>query len=115
MKLNEGTKDARGRVIEEGDELILNVRGPVYYRVMAIQPNLDPSVPEDMLLVHIGVMIPFMAKRGAINNEFIRVRTCAEAGPTNVQLTDIQLPNQGQDKPAPRPGPKLVDTEGAGE
>jgi hypothetical protein len=90
MELLQGTRDARGRILQEGDEIILNVRGPIFFRIAQITPNLDPKAPPDMLLVHIGAMIPFAAKRGAINPEFIRVRTLSEAGPTNFQVLDAQ-------------------------
>lgn len=98
MELNAGPKDARGRTLTEGDEVILAVQGPIYYRVMAIEPNLDTRQPPDMLMVHVGVMIPFLCKRGALNKEFIRVRTQEEAGPMNVQLTSIQMPGESGGK-----------------
>jgi hypothetical protein len=82
MELNAGTKDCRGRVLQEGDEIILITPGPVFFRVASIQPSLDPLAPKDLLLLQIGAMIPFVAKRGAINPEFVRVRTAEEAGPT---------------------------------
>jgi len=110
MELNKGPKDARGRVLQEGDEILLNVKGPVYYRVVKIRPNLDSKLPPDMVYVDVAVVIPFLCQGGAINREFIRVRTIDEAGPTNVSLTDIQAPPP----PAPPPGPRLVDTEGGG-
>lgn len=83
------TLDARGRVLEEGDELILNTRGPIYFRVAKIEPlaSLDPAA-RTMVLVHIGCMLTFTAKRGAVNAEFIRVRTGEEAGPTEFKLLD---------------------------
>jgi hypothetical protein len=90
MELQTGTKDARGRVLEEGDEIILNVRGPIFFRVAAITPNLDPALPADMLHVHVAAIIPFAAARGKVNAEFIRVRTVEEAGPMPFNLTDIR-------------------------
>ncbi len=92
MDLLEGTKDARGRVLMEGDEVILNVQGPIYFRIAAIEPSLDPSAPPDILVLTIGAMVPFMAKRGAINKQLIRVRTLGEAGPTNFQVLDKMVP-----------------------
>lgn len=92
MDLLSGTKDARGRVLQEGDEIILSVPGPIYFRIAGIVPNLDPSAPPDLLLVHVGVMATFSARRGAINKEFIRVRTLEEAGPINFELIDAKQP-----------------------
>jgi hypothetical protein len=112
MDLLSGTKDARGRILQEGDEIILNVRGPIYFRIAQITPNLDPKAPPDMLLVHVGVMVPFAAKRGAINPEFIRVRTLAEAGPTNFQVLEA-TPAPAADNPPATTGPRLIDTEGS--
>jgi len=93
MELRQGTLDARGRVLEEGDEIILNTHGnPLFFRVMKIVPAVDPSLPPDMLMVHIGALIPFVAQRGKRNGEFIRVRTREEAGPINVEILDIKPP-----------------------
>lgn len=109
MDLQASTKDARGRVLQEGDEIILNVRGPIYFRIAAIVPNLDPASPPGMLFVHVGAMIPFAVKRGMVNPEFIRVRTLEEAGPTNFSLIDAQ-PAPSPDPPAK---PRLVDPGGS--
>lgn len=95
MDLTVGTKDARGRELREGDEIILNVRGPIYFRVAAITPTMDPTAPPDLLMVHVGAIIPFTAKRGAINPEFIRVRTLEEAGPIPFETTDIKINPDG--------------------
>ena len=94
MDLSVGTLDARGRVLEEGDEIILNAKGVIYFRVAKISPSLDPRAPADLLLVHLIAVIPFMAGRGKVNPEFIRVRTLAEAGPLpfNVDLTPPPTP-----------------------
>jgi len=90
------TLDARGRVLQEGDEIILSIAGPVYFRVAQITPMLDPAAPPGMLHVHIGCMLTFAAKRGATNREFIRVRTAEEAGPTQFKLLDAQPDPSGR-------------------
>lgn len=90
MELSAGTLDARGRTLQEGDEILLRNGQNVYFRVMQITPTLDPQAPADLLLVHVGVLIPFAAKRGAVNPEFIRVRTAQEAGPMNIQLLEAR-------------------------
>lgn len=99
MELNAGTLDARGRVLQEGDEILLRSAHDVYFRVMSITASLDPRAPGDLLMVHIGVMIPFAAQRGKVNPEFIRVRTAQEAGPMNIEILEA--------KPAP------AETEGS--
>ena len=109
MEMNAGTKDARGRVLEEGDEIILNVRGPIYYRVMQIVPTLDPKLPPDLLTVHVAAMIPFYAKRGDINREFVRVRTAAEAGP--LPITIIEARPAGDEQT--RDGAVIIDQGGS--
>jgi hypothetical protein len=78
MDLRVGTRDARGRVLEEGDEIIVSVAGPIYYRVASITPALDPGLPADMLTLVIRADIKFLAQRGKVNPEFIRVRTAEE-------------------------------------
>jgi hypothetical protein len=82
--------EARGRILQEGDEIILSLPGPVYFRVAQITPVLDPGAPPGLLHVHVGAMLTFVAKRGAINAQFIRVRTAEEAGPTQFKLLDAQ-------------------------
>lgn len=86
MELSVGTKDARGRVLQEGDEIILTVPGPIYYRVISIAPAVDPLAPANMLIVRVAAAIPFAAARGAVNPEFVRVRTAEEAGPLPFSL-----------------------------
>jgi hypothetical protein len=82
--------DARNRVLQEGDEILLSVQGPIYFRVAQIVPVLDPAAPPGLYLVHVGCMLTFTAKRGSINREFIRVRTAEEAGPSTFKLLDAQ-------------------------
>jgi hypothetical protein len=97
------TLEARGRVLQEGDEIILQVPGPIYFRVAQITPVLDPAAPPGLLHVHVGCMLTFTAKRGVVNREFVRVRTGEEAGPSVFKLLDAQ-PNPGGtvDGPDPR-------------
>ena len=98
--------EARGRVLQEGDEILLSIAGPIYFRVAQITPILDPAAPPGLLHVHVGAMLTFAAKRGAINREFVRVRTAEEAGPSSFTLLDARSqPSQagGQvDGPDPR-------------
>lgn len=94
-RANTTTLDARGRVLREGDEIILAVRGPLYFRVAQIVPVLDPAAPSDLLHVHVGCMLTFAAKKGVINPEFVRVRTAEEAGPGSFVLLDAKPQPQG--------------------
>lgn len=89
------TYDARKRVLQEGDEIILAVPGPLFFRVAKITPVLDPSAPPGMLFVHVGCMLTFTAKRGAVNREFVRVRSVQEAGPAEFVLLDAQPKEAG--------------------
>lgn len=84
MDIRIGTRDARGRVLQEGDEIIIAVAGPIYFRIQKITPATDPKLPPDMLLLEIAAVVPFMAKRGAVNAEFVRVRTREEIEPPSV-------------------------------
>jgi hypothetical protein len=88
--------DARRRPLAEGDEVILSLRGPVYFRVAQITPALGLNAPPGAMLVHVGAMLTFTAMRGAVNAEFIRVQTAEEAGPTTFKLLDAQ-----PEEPAP--------------
>lgn len=82
--------DARGRALQEGDEIILAVAGPLYFRVAGITPVLDPTAPPGLVQVHVGAMLTFGVKRGAVNREFVRIRTAEEAGPTSFTLLDAE-------------------------
>lgn len=101
-----GTLDARGRILQEGDEVILAIAGPIYFRVASIVPVLDPGAPPGLLHVHLGCITTFTAKRDAVNREFIRVRTAEEAGPSVFKLLDAQPAPAGPigivDGPDPR-------------
>lgn len=117
-RLNPGARDftgpavvleARGRELKEGDEIIVSIPGPIYFRVAGIQPILDPSAPPGLVQVHVGAMLTFGATRGKVNREFVRVRTAEEAGPAGFKLLDAQ-PTDEAPTPAesPAPGPRLV-------
>lgn len=88
VELVASTRDARGRLLQEGDEIILNIRGPVFFRIAQITPVLDASAPKNMVRVSVGTVLEFIAARDTVQNEFIRVRTVEEAGPGNFKLLD---------------------------
>jgi len=99
MELDQTTLDARGRPLQEGDEIILNVRGPIYFRVQKIQAALDPNLPANQLFVHVGAFASFLATRGQPNAEFIRVRTAEEAGPSPVKMLEaVPVPSRDQER-----------------
>jgi hypothetical protein len=100
--LTEVVREARGRELREGDEIILAIPGPIYFRVAAITPVLDPAAPPGLMQVHLGCMLTFGAKVGTINREFVRVRTEQEAGPMSFKLLDAQPAGGIVDGPDPR-------------
>lgn len=77
--------DARRRPLHEGDEILLAVPGPIYFRIAEITPNLHPQAPPGLMTVHVACGLAFVAQRGQVNPEFVRVQTAAEAGPSNVR------------------------------
>jgi hypothetical protein len=87
---NEGPKDARGRVLQEGDEVILAIKAPIYFRVGQILPILDPKAPRGLMQLHLIATAAFTTKGGAVHPEFIRVQTAEEAGPSPFTMLDIQ-------------------------
>lgn len=96
-------RDARGRLLQADDEIILAVPGPVYFRVAGVTPVLDPKAPPGLLNVHMGCMMTFTVKSGsAAHREFVRVRTAEEAGPSEFQLLDAQP------KPTEASGPQGI-------
>jgi hypothetical protein len=95
VTMNEGPKDARGRVLQEGDEILLAIPGPIYFRVAQITPVLDPAAPAGLQHLHVGCMATFVVKSGKIHREFVRVQTAEEAGPTAFKLLDAQPTDGG--------------------
>ena len=45
-------------------------------------------------MLHIGAMVPYVAKRGLTNRQLIRVRTLEEAGPAN--FVTLEPPTEGK-------------------
>lgn len=80
----DGVLDARGRLLQVGDEIILQTGQQQYLRVIDIQPNLDPRLPPGLFLISVGAAYSFHSPSGIPQVEFIRVRTAKEAGPTGM-------------------------------
>lgn len=78
VELLETTLDARGRPLQEGDDLIVTIKGPFTFRVARIAPVLDKSTPANMLHVQLESVLLFAAARGKANPEFLRVATAEE-------------------------------------
>lgn len=75
MILNESPKDLLGRPLQEGDGVILVVRGPILFRVARVEATLDPRQPAGMQTIHLFAAASFTVKAGAKHSEFIRVGT----------------------------------------
>lgn len=91
VTINEGPKDARGRVLQEGDEIVLAIPGPIYFRVAQITPILDPKAPPGLYHLHVGCLATFTVKSGTIHREFVRVQTAEEAGPSAFRLLEATV------------------------
>lgn len=74
-------REHRNRELHVGDEILLNVAGPIFWRVVDIRPNLDPKLPLGLVLVDIAATVTFTCQRGSRNLEFILVRQAQDAGP----------------------------------
>lgn len=104
----DGIVEARGRKLEIGDEIMLNIAGPIYFRVINIRPALHPKIPPGMLQIEIAAAVHFYAPRGMPQREFIRVRTAEEAGELPIKLADdIEPPTDDPGGPSPDE-PKVV-------
>jgi hypothetical protein len=85
-------REHRNRELHVGDEILLNVPGPIFWRVVDIRPNLDPKLPLGLVLVDIAATVTFTCDRGARNLEFILVRTAEQAGPMPLRrLTEDEV------------------------
>lgn len=80
----DGIVDLRGRKLEIGDEVMLNTGNPIFFRVIAINPVLDPKAPPGLMQIEVAAAIHFYAPKNKVQLEFIRTRTAEEAGPMNV-------------------------------
>ena len=81
-------RDAKGRVLHEGDEVILNLRGPVYLRVAKIVPVLDPGAPPNLVNIHVGTLAAFTVKKDTPVMEILRIATLEEAGPKPLEMIE---------------------------
>lgn len=79
------TRDARGRLLQEGDEVLLHIPGPIYFRVARVAPSLDPKAPPNAIHLTLTARADFVAIRDQANLEFIRVRSAEEI--TNAETT----------------------------
>lgn len=70
--------DSRGRVLQEGDEIILHLNQPVFVRVAKIAPVLDPAAPPGAVQVQLAAVYQFTVKGNVPVGEFHRVRTADE-------------------------------------
>jgi hypothetical protein len=93
--------DARARVLQPGDEVIVNGPGPFYFRVVEIGPMLDPRMPPGSMHVAFGTVLHFTAQRGQVNAEFVRVRTAEEAGPMPMAAKEDEHDHDHTEPPAP--------------
>lgn len=90
LAMNQGPKDAFGRTLHEGDEVILVTRGPIVFRVAQITPVLDPNAPRGLHHLHLASMATLTVKGGAAHGEFIRVQTAEEAGPSPITMVEAR-------------------------
>lgn len=74
-------KDSRGRVLEEGDEILLHGNVIPAYRVGRITKVVDPRAPQGLYRLELVSVLVFLAGDGQPNHEFTRIQTLAEAGP----------------------------------
>jgi hypothetical protein len=91
MEMLPTTLDARGRPLQEGDEVLLRLAHAPYFRVVRIEASVDPRDPPGILVVTLATP-PFKAARGQINAEFVRVRTAAEIAGQGLSATAIAGP-----------------------
>lgn len=89
--LNESPTDAFNRPLHEGDAVQVVHKGPVVFRVAALQPNLDPRAPDGSMVVHLIAMVSLNVRQGKHHDNLIRIGTLEEFGPMPIALTDIKL------------------------
>lgn len=80
MEFAESTLDARGRPLQEGDEVLVTIKGPLTFRVTRIAPPNVTVVgaPANMLHIQMEAVLLFLAPRGQPNAEFLRIASVDE-------------------------------------
>lgn len=86
MEINGMPRDARGRPLQEGDEIILGTVLPAQWRIVKIMPVLDPRVPPGAVVVHLVAFSNLPMKGGERYNNVVRIQTLEEAGPLPFQI-----------------------------
>lgn len=118
-------RDALGRVLDEGDRVILRGSALAVFTVERIGPVVDPRMPPNLIDMDITCSIRFRARAGDVNAQFIRVITREEYDATTAQLKHAEAPETANmpdgakdtkdardEGPIPPPvaGPRLVES-----
>ena len=110
-------RDAYGRVLELGDEVIVPKLMAPRFRVQEIVPELAPGAPPNLVRITLGALIVLHAPADQPVGEFLRVRTAAEQGiaPPDQQPEEpvtsepmAEPPLEGEPPPPPIVGPRLI-------
>lgn len=73
-------RDLYGRSLKEGDKILLSTpQVPQLYTVKTLAPNVDPTLPENQMVVVLVSAQRFLATRDQRNPEFVLVIPKADA------------------------------------
>jgi len=115
VRMVPNARDAYGRVLAPGDEVIVPKLMAPRFRVQEIAPELAPGAPPNLVRITLGAMIVLHVPADQAVGEFIRVQTAAEQGigPTAPaqapeEPATTEPPMEGEPPPPPIVGPRLV-------
>lgn len=71
-------RDATGRVLEQGDLVVLRTLAEQLWEVAEIKPDLRPGVPANVMLIKLVAVAAFNAPANLPQAEFLRVVSAEE-------------------------------------
>lgn len=84
--------DRFGRVLAEGDMVILSGRGDLVWRITKIRPILDPNAPPGAKQITFTAAVESGVQTNMPVAEFIKVRDVGEYQPSGDSLTAEEAP-----------------------
>jgi hypothetical protein len=99
------TRDAYGRVLEPGDEIIVPKLSPVRFLVRDVAPEMRMGFPPNLVRIALVATVEFHAPADTAVVDLIRIRTAAEQGLGRANTT-ADAPRNGGPEPGSEPEPE---------
>jgi hypothetical protein len=96
-------RDAYGRILTIGDEVILSKPVMTHFRIQDVAPILDPGMPPNHVRVMLGALLVLAVPADGAIGEVIRVRTADEQGITPAAQAGEAGTSEGSPSEEPPP------------